>query len=142
MPDHFAAHGHPATHFKHQPAQCICLVVLVVGQQVHTEHVIQRGNGNARISHPGGIVLLLDQHIVFIIIMLIRDFTHNGLNDVFKRHQTISAAILIHDNSKVHVAGLHLEQQVRRRHRQRHIEHIADDAVVALHRAGKFRRRQ
>ena len=72
-------------------------------------------------------VELTDHGGQFVLVMLVGDVADNLLDDVLHRNEAVGAAVFVHHQRQMDAGGLHLLEQVERRHRRRHEQHLAHD---------------
>jgi len=72
-------------------------------------------------------VKLADDGGQFVFVVLVGDVADDLLDDVLHRNETVGAAVFVHHQRQVNARRLHLLQQVERRHRRRHKQHLAHD---------------
>ena len=63
----------------------------------------------------------------FVVVVLVLDVADDLLDDVLDRRDAVGAAILVDHQRQMDARRLHLGEQVDRRHRGRHEQHLADD---------------
>ena len=68
-----------------------------------------------------------DHRLALFLVVLVGDVADDELDQILDRNETVGAAIFVDDERKVDAGGLHLGQQIERRHRRRRVERLADD---------------
>ena len=86
-------------------------------------HVVERG---ARVGDERSVVLAHHRG-QFVLVVLVGDVADDLLDDVLHRNQAVGAAVFVDHQREMDARRLHLLQQVERRHRRRHEQHLAHD---------------
>ena len=62
-----------------------------------------------------------------VLVVLVLDLADDLLDDVLDRDHPVGAAVFVDHQRQMDAAGLHARQQVHRRHRRRHEQHLANE---------------
>ena len=97
--------------FKQQSRNGICITLdLLENIVINVQNLVKVRQQRLALEDKG---VGIDAHIVlFVLIVLVVDFTYNLLQNILQRHNTAGAAKLIDDNGNMHLVLLELAQQV------------------------------